>query len=202
MVVATAALLPCQDALCRCFNPWRVFLVVATLRWIPRAGRLREFQSLAGFLGRCDALTNCSATTALTSFNPWRVFLVVATEQLGHGPDSFMTFQSLAGFLGRCDGRPAYMNYLLQEVSIPGGFSWSLRLLDSSGSSPADAEVSIPGGFSWSLRQRGLKPHRAEYMLFQSLAGFLGRCDPLISINRYQRIVVSIPGGFSWSLRR
>ena len=64
------------------------------------------------------------------------------------------------------------------------------------------ASVSIPGGFSWSLRQSvgplfGRTPDE-----FQSLAGFLGRCDVGSSGEGEGWYVnVSIPGGFSWSLR-
>ena len=40
---------------------------------------LMVFQSLAGFLGRCDNRFFRSNSFSLVSFNPWRVFLVVAT---------------------------------------------------------------------------------------------------------------------------
>ena len=65
---------------------------------------------------------------------------------------SYSSFQSLAGFLGRCDRISVSLFLSARIVSIPGGFSWSLRQGDSRGE----------GQDAW---------------LFQSLAGFLGRCD-------------------------
>ena len=134
------------------FNPWRVFLVVAT------SGKMQ----LAG-----------SAV-----FNPWRVFLVVATSRRREASLPEARFQSLAGFLGRCDVSSQIGSGLTFAVSIPGGFSWSLRrihipfrglhlesfnpwrvfLVVATGFSVQPQNgvtlVSIPGGFSWSLRRR------------------------------------------------
>ena len=61
------------------FNPWRVFLVVATEFAQLHSGSPEEFQSLAGFLGRCDCQVRMREFANGTCFNPWRVFLVVAT---------------------------------------------------------------------------------------------------------------------------
>ena len=63
-------------------------------------------------------------------------------------------------------------------------------------------QVSIPGGFSWSLRLYGHSDLQSSFSGFQSLAGFLGRCDLSSGFNPPIRLLVSIPGGFSWSLRR
>ena len=136
------------------------------------------FQSLAGFLGRCDVPALDLPKKERHGFNPWRVFLVVATA--GSNPaetnyetvsipggfswslrlpsvndDEIMTevFQSLAGFLGRCDYAYNNVSALTFTVSIPGGFSWSLRLKSKICWFISD-RVSIPGGFSWSLRLR------------------------------------------------
>ena len=61
--------------------------------------------------------------------------------------------------------------------------------------------VSIPGGFSCSLR-RSL-PHAAASFdwQFQSLAGFRARCDFAALPRAGGKTRVSIPGGFSCSLR-
>ena len=98
-------LLPCQllQIILAGFNPWRVFLVVATCGWLKISRQCVKFQSLAGFLGRCDSFWKSALKKRCTGF------------------------QSLAGFLGRCD-IPGTINAKLEtEVSIPGGFSWSLR---------------------------------------------------------------------------
>ena len=135
-----------------CFNPWRVFLHVATTDAFGNKIATIGFQSLAGFLARCDAIK-------------------AAAE--GATPAGF---QSLAGFLARCDGI--------------WGNGW-----------PLPGHVSIPGGFSCTLRQiRRYQPHRSGGM-FQSLAGFLARCDRTIFGRWHAKLVVSIPGGFSCTLR-
>ena len=85
-------------------------------------------------------------------------------------------FQSLAGFLARCDSWERDRLFLRRAVSIPGGFSGSLRPVIPSRSSPA----------SW---------------WFQSLAGFLARCDGIPGAMTETEAAVSIPGGFSGSLR-
>ena len=86
-------------------------------------------------------------------------------------------FQSLAGFLARCDIPQDHPFYPIFLVSIPGGFSGSLRR--SGGLKVADVPVK-----------------------FQSLAGFLARCDGLVVPDEPLDLGVSIPGGFSGSLRR
>ena len=63
-------------------------------------------------------------------------------------------------------------------------------------------EVSIPVGFSRSLRSSLEKALDAFMKEFQSLSGFLARCDSLVPLIRVVPIsAVSIPVGFSRSLR-
>ena len=112
-----------------------------------------------------------------------------------------------------------------RPVSIPGGFSGSLRRLALSVVPELPHHVSIPGGFSGSLRpdhpasgkedQGSFNPWRvfwlvatcckeedpAKQIMFQSLAGFLARCDCIGGAVDCDDISVSIPGGFSGSLR-
>ena len=66
-------------------------------------GMLNWFQSLAGFLGRCDLDSDVLIYAHFGSFNPWRVFLVVATAGAASITFDVLQFQSLAGSLGRCD---------------------------------------------------------------------------------------------------
>ena len=97
-----------------------------------KSGKLKiEFQSLSGFLARCDFKLNPQFEFEKGSFNPCRVFSLVATTALRKC------------FPGFCD------------VSIPVGFSRSLR---HHGRCPGEREheaVSIPVGFSRSLRRPG-----------------------------------------------
>ena len=86
-------------------------------------------------------------------------------------------------------------------VSIPGGFSCALRLYYGTSGTSTSWMVSIPGGFSCALRHRVNVLMVSSAVRFQSLAGFLVRCDD----GRYgelgQTHGVSIPGGFSCALR-
>ena len=89
------------------------------------------FQSLAGFLGRCDLSLESALGVGISRFNPWRVFLVVATlprSLTGWESNRFnpwRVFLVVATF--KHYSEPQYDRYL---VSIPGGFSWSLRRED------------------------------------------------------------------------
>ncbi len=109
------------------FNPYRVFSIVATIprsplqrtagrvsipigfslslrrsRPVPRSRPDRPFQSLSGFLYRCDRLP-LPAQGGVPGFNPYRVFSIVATEWEASFEDLYLRFQSLSGFLYRCD---------------------------------------------------------------------------------------------------
>gem|GEM_PF-3344309 len=107
------------------FNPWRVFLVVATSSTIGASGLGSKFQSLAGFLGRCDIGHSGAHSIGHYRFNPWRVFLVVATQKVFAMIIQAIKFQSLAGFLGRCDGDPKN-----QSISGTCGFNpWRVFLV-------------------------------------------------------------------------
>ena len=61
--------------------------------------------------------------------------------------------------------------------------------------------VSIPAGFSDALRHSYLRSGIGEQYLFQSLLGFLMRCDPRDFWRMSFFIAVSIPAGFSDALR-
>ena len=110
-------------------------------------------------------------------------------------------FQSLSGFLVRCDLKLYHLPIVYQEVSIPVGFSRSLRLYHLTsvlkrelGFNPCRVfsfaatgmlllrisscqNVSIPVGFSRSLRLINYCVSQVDGAVFQSLSGFLVRCD-------------------------
>ncbi len=161
-----------------------------------------EFQSLSGFLYRCDVAATTFSGGCSRRFNPYRVFSIVAT--LRHSLDMLpilyvsipigfslslrrspsrlnttrsFTFQSLSGFLYRCDGAAARTLRRRSLVSIPIGFSLSLRRWRRWGTRRALPPVSIPIGFSLSLRHQFFVLHVAVTPMFQSLSGFLYRCD-------------------------
>ena len=87
-----------------------------------------------------------------------------------------------------------------REVSIPAGFSDALRL-NSLGVDRKlrSIRVSIPAGFSDALRPRSsfVQSHQ---ITFQSLLGFLMRCDDAVRIGAEGADWVSIPAGFSDAL--
>ena len=84
------------------------------------------FQSLLGFLMRCDC-------------------------RLDSVQRMVVLFQSLLGFLMRCDMGRVYVYSDTRIVSIPAGFSDALRQYLMRMRTP-DIEVSIPAGFSDALR--------------------------------------------------
>ena len=89
------------------------------------------------------------------------------------------------------------MSYL---VSIPAGFSDALRrvLCDQR---VFYLIVSIPAGFSDALRRMNISPSVCVLLMFQSLLGFLMRCDMAMNFSAGEVLEVSIPAGFSDALR-
>ena len=135
------------------------------------------FQSLAGFLARCDLPSARRKILRSGSFNPWRVFWLVATSgSVAAKLSPIVLFQSLAGFLARCD-------------------FWRRCCISFSG------HVSIPGGFSGSLRHPGCDPCHPHRSGFNPWRVFWLVATGDILRGRLQDIIVSIPGGFSGSLR-
>ena len=61
--------------------------------------------------------------------------------------------------------------------------------------------VSIPAGFSDALRVLGSWFTTAVFGSFQSLLGFLMRCEFWYRCNMFIHLIVSIPAGFSDALR-
>jgi len=184
------------------------------------------FQSLAGFLARCDLvdeLLNFKVKivsipggfsrslrlrrrwcygTGWYGFNPWRVFSLVATLRPGgglNGSDSFNPWRVFslvatvaAWFLRQCTFRcfnPWRVFSLVATVvsifnifppiivSIPGGFSRSLRRI--TGESDANYKLRFNPWRVFSLVATSqMEAYIHEDFEFQSLAGFLARCDP------------------------
>ena len=143
-----------QFAVFPCFNPYRVFWFAATGGQEPIPVMCTGFQSLSGFLVRCN------------------------NSPTGTGKCIGKEFQSLSGFLVRCnvryDRREADLN---DWVSIPIGFSGSLQPPDDRHISVSYDAVSIPIGFSGSLQQPGSNRPGVPAGEFQSLSGFLVRCN-------------------------
>ena len=90
-------------------------------------------------------------------------------------------FQSLLGFLMRCDSKNEFLISYVFEVSIPAGFSNALRPGGPSSSRHFIQVVSIPAGFSNALRL-DVAESVASADAFQSLLGFLMRCDKTFTI--------------------
>jgi len=61
--------------------------------------------------------------------------------------------------------------------------------------------VSIPAGFSDALRLYTAESKVGPCLEFQSLLGFLMRCDSRLCLLCFFIIIVSIPAGFSDALR-
>ena len=145
-----------------------------------------------------------SAIGAHRSFNPWRVFLVVATMSKGW-IERFCKVVSIPGGFSWSLRRNMSLSvsHVLFMVSIPGGFSWSLRQLEMFLRPKSKGVVSIPGGFSWSLRRHGNPPQiTSTFPSFNPWRVFLVVATELSETAFSQDRPVSIPGGFSWSLRR
>ena len=111
-----------------------------------------RFQSLLGFLMRCDTIVSSSILRRFSLFQSLLGFLMRCDPAASCGSRSSLMFQSLLGFLMRCD--ILAMRSLL--IIIP---------------------VSIPAGFSDALRQFSSICEDLGYARFQSLLGFLMRCD-------------------------
>ncbi len=158
------------------FNPYRVFSIVAT-RLRVGDGRRRLVSIPIGF----SLSLRHEILTLPHYFGPW--------------------FQSLSGFLYRCDGGTVPELNSVTVVSIPIGFSLSLRPYLSTTTFSSISLVSIPIGFSLSLRLGQWFIYPESLLKFQSLSGFLYRCDSISGSSSARYSYVSIPIGFSLSLR-
>ena len=100
----------------------------------------------------------------------------------------------------RCDVESRNQGGTKDKVSIPAGFSDALRPDCGLGMYEQDITVSIPAGFSDALRPDYVFDEFG-LVVFQSLLGFLMRCDCLCLIDVQICALVSIPAGFSDALR-
>ncbi len=184
-----------------CFNPCRVFSLVAILR-------------------------SYSLPVKSVCFNPCRVFSLVAIFSYTTGRHQMLWVSIPVGFSASlrfykrgCRGAECF------QVSIPVGFSASLRFMSSGagssyfiGFNPCRVfslvamllcpnnrnrriHVSIPVGFSASLRYCQARLLPVMLIMFQSLSGFQPRCDLEPEFQHCSSQLVSIPVGFSASLR-
>ncbi len=137
----------------------------------------RQFQSLSGFLGRCNLVTPPTLLYRWRCFNPYRVFSGAATD----GDGSFIQIKVV--------------------VSIPIGFSRALQHRRPP-SARLIYRVSLPIGFSRALQLTCSPCYKPFMKLFQSLSGFLGRCNYTSRSRKPLDTSVSIPIGFSRALQQ
>ena len=166
-----------HDEPLHCFNPYRVFKFVATVRKDIIDTNRKLFQSLSGFQVRCNdsgrGVSHCQGLVSIpigfsSSLQHWNCSR--------HSPPQNQ-FQSLSGFQVRCNDVPAEARgYVVLRFQSLSGFQvrcnlkW-LFLLTITGNS------------------------------FQSLSGFQVRCNSLRLQDRRIHFRVSIPIGFSSSLQ-
>ena len=77
---------------------------------------------------RCDSIATCSASDIAIQFQSLLGFLM-RCDTIRESCHSSARFQSLLGFLMRCDSEYASFLYCYCQVSIPAGFSDALRLV-------------------------------------------------------------------------
>ncbi len=184
-----------------CFNPYRVFSGAATSNHISRVtgsqfvsipigfsralqlvagddgdGSSDAFQSLSGFLGRCNHADQRFCRRRKKCFNPYRVFSGAATRRSFRCRAKNEMFQSLSGFLGRC-------NTGLHKIS-----AWILV-------------VSIPIGFSRALQRYVIRSVQVGRFGFNPYRVFSGAATRLPDGSADALVTVSIPIGFSRALQ-
>ena len=117
----------------------------------PVSSPSKPFQSLLGFLMRCDDIAVVEFGDLYHVSIPAGFSDALRHVEWGLNNGLFPLFQSLLGFLMRCDEIDRYIRHPAFFVSIPAGFSDALRRIFR------DVSTIL----TW----------------FQSLLGFLMRCD-------------------------
>ncbi len=140
------------------------------------------FQSLSGFQARCDTPTlNLFQQCFELSFNPCRVFKLVAMVSTGHLTSADNWFQSLSGFQARCD-TPTLNRFAMFRAEFQSLSGFQARCDGVYRALNFGRQlVSIPVGFSSSLRFHKLYLIPYNFSKFQSLSGFQARCDIILS---------------------
>ena len=160
-----------------------------------------RFQSLAGFLVRCDGddLLYVPGDLGIVSI-PGGFSCALRRRRPGSSSSKTCWFQSLAGFLVRCDGEmptPRALYALFQSLA---GFIVRCDV----GLQPHSRTHSHSFN-PWRVFLCVATDQGEEFVVhagpFQSLAGFLVRCDGKMSPCQGFVSLVSIPGGFSCALR-
>ena len=136
-----------------CFNPYRVYKFAATSTPGLGTADLKCFNPYRVFKFAATVNPNRCPISWRLCFNPYRVFKFAATIFGPHVWLGYVEFQSLSGFQVRCN---------------PEAIAASCGLLQ---------EVSIPIGFSSSLQHCKLTRLFLVYGKFQSLSGFQVRCN-------------------------
>ena len=160
------------------------------------------FQSLSGFLVRCNSRLFVCPFHIENRFQSLSGFLVRCNFQAqACSSRNFLSFQSLSGFLVRCNSLPPVPQARTLFGFNPYRVFWFAATTQPPHKTLLDVRVSIPIGFSGSLQRLVRWPEASEWKGFQSLSGFLVRCNNMerITVSIYK--VVSIPIGFSGSLQ-
>ena len=159
------------------FNPYRVFWFAATsnrdICFVSKDG----FQSLSGFLVRCNRIVILRSTHCNRRFNPYRVFWFAATDAAKMSNFDHHGFQSLSGFLVRCNDQPETREHRPLRSFNPYRVFWfaATPMLHTFFASPALFQSL--SGFLVRCNIKLTQTTAKYFIMFQSLSGFLVRCN-------------------------
>ena len=137
------------------------------------------FQSLLGFLMRCDRSTRYGMNNGKQVSIPAGFSDALRRETRRYLQGRGWKFQSLLGFLMRCDSTIYQGKHNYDIVSIPAGFSDALRQFFKR--SGEDASYLFQSLLGFLMRcDPEETPTLQDGRVFQSLLGFLMRCDSMV----------------------
>ena len=135
-----------------------------------------KFQSLLGFLMRCDIVVWSEFINRERVSIPAGFSDALRPYEIGKRVTAMGQFQSLLGFLMRCDGSSSIVIQFSLRFQSLLGFLMRCDVYQMQ-ESERSYGVSIPAGFSDALRLSESNDLPCSFILFQSLLGFLMRCD-------------------------
>ena len=155
------------------------------------------FQSLLGFLMRCDSQTTPAKHGRQVSIPAG--FSDALRQNRAPALSCLLSFQSLLGFLMRCDLMNLWGSRTTKKkFQSLLGFLMRCDNIFNCVAEPASLFQSLLGF----LMRCDLRPHQSyPCAWFQSLLGFLMRCDQMNAAKINIAMIVSIPAGFSDALR-
>ena len=160
------------------FNPCWVFWCVATITLNRLNLLLIGFNPCWVFWCVATYFLLITSNVRQCSFNPCWVFWCVATRKRWIHDRNSIRFQSLLGFLMRCDPSASIQLRGNRIVSIPAGFSDALRL-HFNGRGWHSSRGFNPCWVFWCVATNTTLDCDEWTEAFQSLLGFLMRCDSL-----------------------